>query len=91
MSLKRWSLARCQNVNHINKLFQDKPERIEHMEDINCSLVNSDYLKALILIGKKYAEIDEIINKYPEINRDIKIAKANIEYEKLKDINDNNK
>ena len=80
--LKRWSLARCQNVEYIRRLWADKDMRVEHLEDVNLTLCKTEYLLALIKMASEHEKTDRAINYNPELKRDLKITLAKMEYDK---------
>lgn len=81
VSENRWSLLRCQNVSHMNGLFINNKEKIISLSDVPIVIIRADNLTCLQENQKKLTELQYILDKSPELRRDIKIAKANLEYD----------
>ena len=62
--LKRWSLARCQNVKYINKLFSEDPERIEYLDDVNLVVMSKSNFIRLTNQANYETRLDSFLNRH---------------------------
>jgi len=80
--LNKWSLARCQNVNFIYRLFDEIPDRVEVIQD-------KDHSKQLVLMDK--VTLDRLLHNQNEdsrvekfIDRHLKIVEGLLELKEFK-------
>lgn len=82
MTKDKWTLIRVQNKNHLQTRWAFNPDMVIHLEDLDVVMVPHNRFKILEEREKKFFEIQELLERSPELVRDVKIVQAKLEYEK---------
>lgn len=68
MQLKRWSLARCQNVNHVYSLFKErgKVEKLDDGKEYSLTLMRADDFTALVRMAETSVSRYDLVKAFVE-------------------------
>lgn len=89
MKLKKWSLARCQNVRYVYGLFKQDPERIELLDDnkeFQLVIMTKSKCDKLMLRDADYRAIQLAFGILKQVDPDKEIFAEAVQI--IKDFND---